>query len=80
MTRRGFLSALVGAALAPFMPRPVRVPLKAIYARIRLTREMLAGERGAWNRAADAEWAGVIRDMRDTRNLAYLRGRQWELR
>lgn len=23
------------------------------------------------------EWAGVIRDMRDTRNLAFLRGRQW---
>jgi hypothetical protein len=77
MNRRGFLSAIVGAVLAPFVPAPVRVPTRHIYARIRITREMLAGERGAWNRAADAEWAGVIRDMRDTRNLAFLRGRQW---
>lgn len=50
-------------AFVPSGLAPVIINKRVIYAKVRITRAMLAGEHGAWNRAVDAEWAGVIQDM-----------------
>lgn len=82
MDRRGFLAAVAGCVVAPFVPAPrwtwdprriafrssvyapVVVQKRVIYATVRISPEMMpANGGGAFRRACEQEYAGIIEDM-----------------
>lgn len=70
LTRRGFLGALVAAPVAAVAAvrtaspsfTTVRIPPRYLYARIRITPEMLR-QQGEWNRIRSLELEAMTRDM-----------------
>lgn len=85
--RRGFLGLLAGTLVAPATPwqklvawptRVVRVPVRYLMARIRITETVMQDAHGgAFVAAMRAEHVALMQDLARRENYAFREGRRW---